>query len=133
MPFPTLVTFKDMDSSPALEARIVELADKLERLHDGILKCEVLVEQPHRHHRHGRHFHVRVNVQLAAPGGEIVVSRDPGDDDAHDDAYVAVRDAFVTAKRQLQTWVDKVRGDVKTHDAESLARDAQAPCGAPRP
>lgn len=121
MPVPTLVTFKDMEVSPALEARIAELADKLERLHDGIQRCDVLIEQPHRHHRHGRHFHVRINLLLTNPGHEIVVSRDPGDDDAHDDAYVAARDAFQTARRQLQDWVHKIRGEVKTHEAETIA------------
>jgi ribosome-associated translation inhibitor RaiA len=33
------------------------------------------------------------------PGKGLVVSRDPGD--AHDDVYVAIRDAFDAAGRQL--------------------------------
>lgn len=115
MAFPTHVTFKDMEPSPALETRINEQAAKLEQFYDGILRCDVLVETPHRHHRHGRHFHVRVQLHLDAPGAEIIANRDPDDNGAHEDAYVAVRDAFASARRQLQDFADKLRGDVKAH------------------
>lgn len=97
--FPIQITFKGLDPSAALEARIHELADKLSRSDHTIQRCEVVVESPHNHHRHGRQFHVRVHVAL--PGREVDVSRDPGDAAAHEDPYVAVRDAFLAARRQL--------------------------------
>ena len=45
------------------------------------------------------------------PGREIVVTRD------HDeDVYVALRDAFDAAKRQLEDYARKIRGDIKSHE-----------------
>lgn len=116
MPFATYVTFKNLESSPALEARIVELANKLEPL-ASINRCDVAVELPHRHHQKGSAFHVRIQLHIGSPGKEIVVSHDPGDGDAHIDPYVTVRDAFDAARRQLQTFLEKVRTDQKARDA----------------
>lgn len=52
MTIPVQVTFKGMDPSPALEARIREKAAQLERFEGDILRCHVTLEAPHRHHRH---------------------------------------------------------------------------------
>jgi hypothetical protein len=43
------------------------------------------------------------------------VRREPNDNHAHEDAHVAVRDAFDIARRQLEDHVRVARGDVKTH------------------
>lgn len=111
MQIPVDITFKELGKSEALEARIRESVDKLERVFDRITRCEVLIETPHRHHRNGRAYHVR--IRLTVPGGEIVSSHDPGPDGAHEDAYVALRDAFAAARRQLEDYARKSlkRGD----------------------
>lgn len=96
-----------------MEAEIRRRAKKLERFAADIVSCRVTVEAPHKHHRHGRLFRVSVDVQL--PGSEIVVSREPTEHHAHEDVYVAIRDAFRAARRQVQDAVRKRRGDVKTH------------------
>lgn len=105
MQIPVDITFKEIGKSDALEARVREWVNKLERVYDRIVRCEVMIETPHRHHRNGRQFHVR--VRLTVPGGEIVTSRDPGPDEAHEDAYVAIRDAFTAVRRQLEDHVRK--------------------------
>lgn len=107
MQVPLHITFHGLDVSPALEARIREHAAKLEQFYDRITRCEVAVELPHQHHRHGKHWHIR--IQLTVPGQDIVVSRDPGRDEDHEDPYVAVRDAFAAARRQLEEHVKRVR------------------------
>jgi ribosome-associated translation inhibitor RaiA len=43
------------------------------------------------------------------PGKELVVSRDPGDVHAHKDVYVAIRDAFDAAERQLAEHGRKIK------------------------
>jgi hypothetical protein len=48
-------------------------------------------------HRQGTIYHVRVD--LTAPGGEVVVNREPGEDHTHEDLHVAIRDAFDAARR----------------------------------
>lgn len=115
MPFLTHTTFKNMESSVALETRAQELANKLEHFYDGIMRCDVLIDQPHKKQSQGRPFHVRIHLHLRAPGAEVIVSHDPGDDNAHHDPYVTLRDAFDSAKRQLQTLADRLHGDVKKH------------------
>lgn len=110
MILPIQITFHGVDPSPALEARVRELASKLELFHDRITRCEVVIEQPHQHHRNGKHW--RVRIDLTVPGHEIVVSRDPGKDGAHEDVYVTLRDAFAAARRQLESYVERQRDAV---------------------
>jgi ribosome-associated translation inhibitor RaiA len=96
---PTQVTFHGLDHSDAAAQRVHEHVDKLARHNAAITRCDVTIEAPHRHQRQGRQFHVR--IELAVPGRTLVVSRDPGEAAAHDDVYVALRDAFDAARRQL--------------------------------
>jgi ribosomal subunit interface protein len=95
-----------MDTSPATEALIRERVAKLERFHDRITGCRVVVEAHHRHQRKGRIYHVRVD--LTVPGHEIVAGREQDQDHSHEDIKVAVGDAFDAARRQLE---DHVRLD----------------------
>lgn len=113
MQTPVDITFREIERSEAVEARILDWVSKLDRVFDRIMSCEVLVETPHRHHQKGRQFHIR--ILLTVPGGEIVSSHDPGPDEAHEDVYVALRDAFLATKRQLEEYVRKNlrRGDIK--------------------
>ena len=72
------------------------------------MSCRVVVEVPHKHHQQGRRFNVRIDIGV--PGSEIVVNRDQAED-----VFVALRDAFDAAKRQLEDYAHKIRGDVKAH------------------
>ena len=112
------VTFKGMDPSPALEARIREKAAHLERFESDILRCHVTVEAPHRHHRQGRLYDVRIEVFV--PRGDVVVVRQSTQDHAHEDPFVAVRDAFNAAVRQLEDHVRGLGGQVKHHEPSLL-------------
>jgi ribosomal subunit interface protein len=98
------ITYRGMAASNALNEHIRGQADKLEQFFDGIVGCYVVVEEPHRHKQQGKHFHVRVDVQV--PGKSIVAARDPEQRTGHEDAYQAVTDAFDAARRQLQHYVD---------------------------
>jgi ribosomal subunit interface protein len=118
MPIPLDITFKDMDPSPAVEARVRERVDRLERFHPRINYCYAVIESPHRHQHKGKIYSVRVDVRV--PGGAVVVNRDPGMDHAHEDIMVAVRDAFDAMERRLEDHTRRQRGSVKTHE-EPLA------------
>lgn len=108
MQIPLQITMRDMDRSDTLDAAIHEHAAKLEQFHSRITRCRVTVEQLRRHHLQGRHFAVKIDLRV--PGREIAATRD------HDeDVYVALRDAFDSAKRQLEETARELRGDVKTH------------------
>lgn len=115
MQLPLQVTFRHMERSDALFADIEEKAEKLDRFSDHIMACRVVVEAPHQHHRKGKLFHV--SIDLTVPGGEIVASRSADEHHAHEDVYVAVRDAFSAVQRQLEDYVRKQRHKVKLHTA----------------
>lgn len=111
---PIQVTFKGLDPSPAVEAQIVSKVEMLERFFDRIIGCEVVLERLSQHSRKGDPYGVR--LELSVPGGPpIVVSRPHHDRGDHDDPYIAIRDAFNAAKRQLQDRARKQRGEVKIH------------------
>jgi ribosomal subunit interface protein len=114
MRIPLEVTFRHMEPSAAAEARIAEKVAKLEQIHSGITRCHVVVEAPHEHNRQGKLFHVGIDLTL--PGGELLVTRGHHHQShAHEDVYVAIRDAFDSAKRRLDDYTRQQRGDVKHH------------------
>jgi ribosomal subunit interface protein len=100
MTIPTQVSFRGMDPSPAVMERVNERAAQLERFLQGITSVHVVVQAPHQHQHKGQLHEVRIVVH--APGQEIVVNREGSRDHAHEDVYVAIRDAFDTAERQLE-------------------------------
>ncbi len=110
---PLNIIFRDMPPSTFVEEKIREKAAILDKYYDRIMACRVVVELPHSHHNKGKLFHV--SVDLTVPEGELVVNRAPAKHHAHEDVYVAIRDAFDAAKRRLQHYAEKRRGDVKKH------------------
>lgn len=116
MQIPLQISFRNMDPSPAVEDRVRKKAAKLERFHDRIVGCSVVIEAPHRHQHKGKLYTVRLDISV--PGKDIVVGRAGPIDQAHEDVYVAIRDAFNAAVRQLEDHARRMRGDVKTHTME---------------
>jgi ribosomal subunit interface protein len=108
MQIPLQITIRDMEHSDALETHIRDKANKLDEFFDRIMSCRVVVEMPHKHHHQGKQFNVRLDIGV--PGSEIVVNRDHAED-----VYAALRDAFDAAKRQIEDYARKMRGDIKTH------------------
>jgi ribosomal subunit interface protein len=113
MQLPLQVVFRNMAPSEAIEANIRARAQKLEQYYDRIMSCRVVVEQHHRHRHQGNLFHVRVDLKV--PDAELIASRDPAEHHAHEDVYVAIRDAFDAVRRQLEDHARRRRGDVKMH------------------
>lgn len=135
---PVQTTFRHMDPSPAVEARIREEAADLERYFGRITSCRVVVEAPHKHHEHsGRAFHI--GIEIGVPGSRIVVNHEPSLHSTlvhgeagewakhleaqpdHTDIYVCIRDAFKSARRQLEDYARVLRGDTKHHAGEEEA------------
>jgi ribosomal subunit interface protein len=115
MQIPLEIVFHNLDRSPAVEAAVRERAAKLEHFAPNIISCRVTVEAPHKTHRQGNLYSVRVDLKF--PGGEAVATRAPADHHSHEDVYVAVHDAFNAARRQLQDQIRVRRGDVKHHES----------------
>jgi ribosomal subunit interface protein len=121
MKIPLQITFRDMEASDAVEANIREKAAKLDQFYDQIMSCRVMVEAPHGHHHQGRLYQVRIDMTV--PEGELLVTHEHHHKDhAHEDVYVAIRDAFDAMKRQLEDYARKRRGKVKTHETPAHGR-----------
>jgi len=104
MQVPVQITFRGMDTSAALEEAVRDKAAKLEQFHPRLTRCQVVIEQPARHRQQGKEF--AVHVDLKVPGAEIAANRA-----RHADVYVALRDAFDAARRQLEDYARTQRGD----------------------
>ena len=111
MKLPLQITARDVSLSEIADQSIREKAAKLDTFYDKIMGCRVLVEAPHRHQHQGVLYNVRID--LTVPGSELVVKRE-----SHEDLYVAIRDAFDAARRQLQEFAHRQRGEVKTHQLQ---------------
>src|SRR4051812_32675709 len=95
MQIPVQIVMRNLHRSEALEGKVQEKIAKLEKFCSSVVSCRVTVEQMHRHQSHGRHYGVRVDLRI--PGKIIEINRE------HDqDVFVALRDAFLAAARQLE-------------------------------
>lgn len=115
MRIPLQVTVRDIPHSEAIETRIREKAEKLERFYERIMSCRVVVDSTQRHKQQGKLYNVRIDLTI--PGGELAANRVEDED-----IYVAIRDAFEAAQRQLQDYARRQRGEVKNHKATLHAR-----------
>lgn len=104
MQIPIDITFRDMTPSAALEAAVRDWANRLDHVLP-LQRCAVVVEMPHRHHRHGAPFQVHVSITI--PGHNVSVSR--GGRAEYQDPYLAVGDAFRAARRELLDFVAQRR------------------------
>jgi ribosome-associated translation inhibitor RaiA len=105
---PLQITVLNVPHSAALEARAREMAEKLEKFHPRIVSCRVSIEELRRHRSSGRLYHVRVDLRV--PGREIVSNH------RHDkDPYLALRDSFLSLRRQLEDAARVKRSEVKRH------------------
>jgi cold shock CspA family protein/ribosome-associated translation inhibitor RaiA len=108
------VSFRGVEKTEALQALIREKAEKLEETCSHMVSCRVAVEKRQGHQRSGSPFRVRIALGVP-PGHEIVVRREPGEGDLHDDLFKVLREAFEVARRRLQELVGRQRHEVKVH------------------
>lgn len=114
MQTPVEIVFHKLDRSEAVEARVRERVDRLERYHPRITSCHVYVEASHRSPQQ-KSLEYQVRLEVRVPGTELAVSSRPGDVNTHNDVYVAIRDAFQAMERQLKRHRGQRTGEVKVH------------------
>lgn len=117
MEVPIEITFRGVDHTDTLDQLIRDKAARLERFHDRLTSCHIVVEHPQEHLSSGRPWRVRLDLTVP-PGNEIVVRKEPGKGDMHEQLTTVIKDAFDAAERQLKELHERQRGDVK-QDAES--------------
>jgi len=125
MKIPVQVTFKNLPVSEAVEDDVRLRASKLEKVFDRITRCDVTIALPHRHHNQGRLYSVRIDLSI--PHHKIVINRDHAEDHTHEDVYIAVRDAFDVARRQIEDSVQLMRYQIKTNPVAHKTTDKDMP------
>lgn len=114
MQLPVQVTFRNIEASEAIEAAVRDKADKLNQFFPGIMSCRVVVDARHKQHHQGNIYDVHIDIKV--PGKELAISREKGLNHAHEDVYVAIRDAFDAARRKLQDHSAQIQKQIKTHE-----------------
>jgi cold shock CspA family protein len=127
------ITFRNMQPAEEIKEWIRSEVAKLEKFYGPLMRCRVAIEVPHRHHRKGSPYHIRID--LAVPQGEIVLKRDANlgarvrhlgeqkirkqteTNIPHKDLRKAITDTFKAAGRRLQDYARRQRGDIKRHAA----------------
>ena len=115
MEIPLQITGRNIEITGAIKAEIRQKAEKLDKFYDRIMRCRVVLESPHRHQHQGKLYNL--NIYMTVPGTELIVTREP-----HEDLYVAIRDSFRAARRKLEDFARRQRGDVKHHEEATHAR-----------
>lgn len=102
------ITVRDLPHSTAIETQVLKKIDKLEQFYQQITRCDVVIEQNQKHNHQGKLYQVRIT--LSVPQKKLTVNHGQAED-----VYVAIRDAFIAARRQLLNYVRQRRGTIKTH------------------
>ncbi|MFT6878361.1 MAG: ribosomal subunit interface protein [Granulosicoccus sp.] len=113
MTIPLELSFRNLDRSEFIENQVKERVKRLELLSDEITSCHVVASAPHQHKKKGNHYEVHIEIRV--PGSELAVTQNKGALEAHEDFYIALRDAFDALERRLTEWKEKRRNNVKAH------------------
>ena len=98
------VFFHNIEQTEALQDAVRKRIAKLERFCERIISGRVVLDSPHNHRHKGKVY--SVGLEIHTPQKEVRVNQEQHDNHAHEDLYVAIRDAFNAAERQLKS-VDK--------------------------
>ncbi len=116
------IVFHNIDQSDAIIDNVNKRIEKLRRFTNDIMGGRVVLDSPHNHQNKGKVF--SVTLEIRTPNKEIVVNQDKHDNHAHEDMYVAIRDAFNAAERQIKS-VDKKHRKMPIHEIEAQAQAQQ--------
>lgn len=119
------IVFHNIEQSDAINEAVQKKIDKLRRYCSDITGGRVVLDCPHNNHHKGKVYSVALELQT--PNKPVMVTQDQHDNHAHEDLYVAIRDAFNAAERQLKS-VDKKHRKAAAHKnpdavAESMVVD----------
>lgn len=105
------IQFIDFAESAAIRSMVQDHVDSLEKMCNKIMSCHVVLSRPHRKLHQGSIYKVKLRLHL--PGTEIIIDKDPGKNHAHEDIHIAIRDAFLAARRKVEDYVRIRSGHVK--------------------
>ena len=115
------IRFEGLPVSDALREDILRHAHKLWQIAPQLQSCDVAVRHAEHRHQHGNRYEVHVHAVMR--GATFEAGRTPAKDHSHEDAYVAVRDAFDAMQRRVSEHVRSVRDGAKR---TAIVRDEDA-------
>ena len=110
------IVFHNIDQSTSISDAVNKRISKLQRFCDRILAGRVVLDSPHNNHQKGKVY--SVGLEIHTPSKEVRVNQEQHDNHAHEDLYVAIRDAFNAAERQLKAIHKKHRIERSHHSSE---------------
>ena len=105
MAIPLRITYRDIEASDAIEARINDRVKRLEKFAKRATGLHVTVAAPHHHGHKGQLY--QFTLELHLPKEDIVVRQGDSPNHAHEDVYVAMRDAFAALERRVHDSLDR--------------------------
>jgi len=117
------VVFHNIDQTSAINDAVQKRINKLERYCGQIIAGRVVLDSPHNNHHKGKVYFV--GLEIHTPSKEVRVNQEQHDNHAHEDLYVAIRDAFNVAERQLKS-VDKKHRTLPPHKVVTAFDDEAA-------
>jgi hypothetical protein len=100
-PHPCQIVFKGMDPTEAGRVEVRAWLDRLGALTTPMIGGQVVIEAVDEGRREDRRYHVR--MELTMPEGVVIVGPEHPSNGAHEDVYVAIRNGFRAARRQLES------------------------------
>jgi len=107
------IVFHNIEQSTSISDAVNKRISKLQRFCDRILAGRVVLDSPHNNHHKGKVYSVGLEIHI--PSKEVRVNQEQHDNHAHEDLYVAIRDAFNAAERQLKA-IDKKHRVERNHE-----------------
>lgn len=112
---PLQIAFHNLESSPALEQRVRERFEKLERHYDDIISARIVIEAPHKQPHKST---IGISISIGVPGRDVVVKREQRVLESNQHVIYVINEAFEAVGRQLEDHSQLRRRDVKTHEPE---------------
>jgi ribosome-associated translation inhibitor RaiA len=110
---PLEISFKGLEKSRAVEAKIAERVARLERHFERMTHCRVVVSAPNKHAHKGKVYEIKIDIGM--PGSApLIVTQETAVANASESLNVAIRDAFDAAQRRLDE-----TGERKDHAAKA--------------
>jgi cold shock CspA family protein len=110
MQVPLETSFRGLSDAEvdAAHSVIKDRVAKIDRLARDAISCRIAVSRPQEHQDTGSSYRACLRVTLS-PHKELVVAKEPGDNDLHSDVRAVLNDAFDALQRQVVSTIQKRR------------------------